>query len=317
LPVVQTEHFSFTKGEIVYMIAALSSNLGSYGVDGTKSLREQPYPAEEGKSWFDIISRDALGYAEEILLVCEDAQAGGLKLTEADEQEIVGIKETYTSSGESYGWDLDTYCQQVYGTNIRWAHIESFLRKSALANQVQKQISAMAFSQEELEKEFSANPKNYGLIDFYSVNFGDGEVIPQEVLDTAREAVKSSRNLEEFTAAVKTFLLAVKDPGEIESGGGIDAFTQQYLKTGQRTKVAYQNAEFFDWAFGDGVKEGDTFLVENEQTKAPYAYYLLRTPYKDTTVTVDIRHILFAVKDYKTAEEARSKADQIYADWVA
>ena len=58
--------------------------------------------------------------------------------------------------------------------------------------------------------------------------------------------------------------------------------------------------------------------MDNLATNAPYAYCLVKKPYKDSSITVDVRHILFLVGDggYATAQEARAKAEEVYQAWV-
>ncbi|MBO4837749.1 MAG: peptidylprolyl isomerase [Lachnospiraceae bacterium] len=315
--VARTEHFSFTLGEMLYMIASITANLTYYGVDPSVSLKEQAFPDGSGKTWFDIVIEESVAYAEEQLLYCEAALAKGYQNDAADDERIADMKKTAEENAATYGWDIETYFQQFFGTNIRWKDLEGVFRKGFLSEKVRTDLLASEYTAEELEKEYQDNVKKYAIVDYYVVDLGDGEAIPDEVIAAARTALGSASGAEVYRAAVQDFLQAVKTPEDIEAAGGIGAYTDNYLKTATRTGISYSESELYDWAFADDTKEGDILLVENEKTNAPYAYCLLKKPYKDTTVTVDIRHILFKTgTPYATQEEARAMADKIYNEWV-
>ena len=315
---VSSEHFQFTKGEMAYFFALTFKNYYSYlsyfGVDPAVSLKEQKY---EDRTWFDVVIEESLSYAEEQLLYCEAALERGYQIGQEDLDELKDMKSVAETNAAKVGWDVETYFQQMFGTNIRWKDLEGVFRKGFLSDKIRKELLATEFTAEELEQEYQSNLKKYSIVDYYAVNLGDGEAIPDEVLAAARTALSSASGTDVYRQAVQNFLLAVKAPADIEAAGGIGPYTDNYLKSAVRTGISYTESELYDWAFADGTKEGDILLIENEQTKAPYAYCLIKKPYKDTTVTVDVRHILFKTgTPYATAEEARAKADEIYQEWV-
>nr|MBQ6241316.1 peptidylprolyl isomerase [Lachnospiraceae bacterium] len=315
--VIQSEHFSFTAGEMLYLIASISSNLAYYGADTTISLKEQAFPSETGKTWFDVVIDESLSYAEEQLLYCEVALAKGFQTDQANEDDLNDMKKLAEENAASMSWDLETYFQQFFGTNIRWKDIEGVFRKGFLSQKVRDELLATEYTDEEIEKEYQENTKKYALVDYYVVDLNDGEAIPDEVIEAAKTALGSASGAEVFRQAVQEFLQAVKTPADIEAAGGIGAYTDNYLKTATRTGIGYSESELYDWAFAEDTEEGDILLVENEQTSSSYAYCLLKKPYKDMTVTVDIRHILFKTgTPYATQEEARAMADKVYQEWV-
>ena len=314
---VKTEHFSFTAGELLYLLSSISSSLSAYGVDVSVSLKEQAFPGAADRTWFDVVIEESLSYAEEQLLYCEAALERGYQIDQEDLDELNDMKSVAETNAARAGWDVETYFQQMFGTNIRWKDLEGVFRKGFLSDKIRKELLATEFTAEELEQEYQSNLKKYSIVDYYAVNLGDGEAIPDEVVDAARAALSSASGTDVYRQAVQKFLLAVKAPADIEAAGGIGPYTDNYLKSAVRTGVSYTESELYDWAFADGTKEGDILLIENEQTKAPYAYCLIKKPYKDMTVTVDIRHILFKTgTPYATSEEARAMAEKIYGEWV-
>ena len=141
------------------------------------------------------------------------------------------------------------------------------------------------------------------------------------MIETARTALAEVKSYDEFYEAVRTFLSATRTTKTIEDAGGLDTYTKKYLTENYVEGHEYSNNEVFTWAFAEDTQEGTVYLVENSTTKAPYAYFLARKPYRDEGVSVDVRHILFCLSayggTYGTAEAARAEAEKIYAQWLS
>ena len=181
-PAVSTEHFSFNKGEMVYLYAmSVSDFLTDYydyisyiGLDPSTSFKKQQSYFGNG-SWFDYFMEDALSYAQDYLLFCEAGRAAGIELTEDDRTYIAKQKEILEQEAAYYGWDVDTYLQQLYSTSLTWEYIETCFEKIRLAQKTYSQmVSGIEDTPEQLEAEYQANRKNYDLVDMYAVDFGDG-----------------------------------------------------------------------------------------------------------------------------------------------
>ena len=328
---LSTENFSISKGEMVYFFALSVSDFLSYyydyisyiGLDPAKSFKEQKSMyGENNESWFDFFLADARSYAEDYLLFCEKGKAMGLELDEEDQKYIDTQKKILEDEAAPYGWNIDTYLQQLYSTTIEWKYMESGLRITRLAQKTyQKLIGDHTFTDAEIEAEYLADKKNYSLVDYYAVDFGDGENIPDEVLEKVRKALASVSSLDDFTAVVKDFLLATRTTKTLEDAGGLDAYTKKYMSESERLRQKYADNEISRWAFDDVTEEGSIFTKDNESTQAPFAYYLLKKPYKDETVTVDIRHILFLLNSqggsFADKELARAEAERVYRQWLS
>ena len=142
------------------------------------------------------------------------------------------------------------------------------------------------------------------------------------MLETVRESLKTVTSFEDFRAVVKAFLLATRTTQAIEDAGGLDKYTDKYLEQDLVTGQEYSSgSEVLDWAFADDTEEGSVYVRENSATNAPYGYYLARKPYRDETVTIDVRHILFLLQSsggsYETIEQAHSEAERIHQQWIS
>ena len=328
---LSTEHFSFSKGEMVYLFALSVSDfllayrdyLSYIGLDPTTSFKnQQDNFTGHGGTWFDFFLEDARLYAEDYLVFCEAALAEGLSLTEEDASYIEAQKKTLEDEAATYGWDLETYLNQLYSTDLDWKYVESTYQKTRLAQKAYNHlIGEKSFTEEEIEQEYTANMKNYSLVDYYSVNFGDGENIPDAVLEKVRESLKTVKSYEDFYAIVKDFLLATRTTKTLEDAGGLDAYTEKYMGEALKKGNPYASSDLYSWAFDPDTAEGSIYTMELSSTQAPVAYYLLKKPYRDESVTVNVRHILFLLKaqggTYETLEAAHAQAEKIYQQWIA
>ena len=322
---LKTEHFTFTQGETVYLFAIVfnqySSTMSQYGVDLSKSLKEQLFTLDSsGDSWFDVLMEEVYDYAENYLLFCEGSEARGLKLDQSDEEYIASQKSQLEKEAAEYGWDVDLYLSHVYGTDISWKYVEALLRKIRLGQKVYNaEVGDLVFSEEELEQEYSSNIKLYGLVDYYSFNLGDGENLPAEAVNEAREAMKQVTNFDEYKKAVSEFLQKTRTTEEIETAGGLDALTEKLLLSSRRIGYPYSDSELMNWAFAEDTQEGTVCLIENSQTQAPYANFLEKGPYRDESETKDVRHILFMLSTYgghyATADAAHKEAERVLEEW--
>ena len=326
---ISTEHFTLRKGEMVYLFAnSLTTFINRYydyiayiGLDPTKSFKEQQ-SMYSGETWFDYFLADATAYAEDYLLFCEVGYALGHTFDEEGQAMIDEDKKMLEEDAAAYGWTLDTYLSQIYSTNLEWKYVESADKIRYLAQKAYKELlSDHTFTEEEIEAEFQKNAKLYSLVDIYAVDFGDGENIPDEVLENARTALAAVSSYEDFYKAVKDFLLATRSTQTLEDAGGLDKYAQKYMLESLLTGQSWQNNELYNWAFDEGTKEGSVLTIENTSTQAPAAYYLLHSPYRDESVSVDVRHILFLLKEYdgkhETAEAAHTAAETVMQQWIS
>ncbi|MBO4872519.1 MAG: peptidylprolyl isomerase [Lachnospiraceae bacterium] len=328
---LSTEHFSLNKGEMVYLYAiSVSEFFNDYydyisyiGLDPTQSFKKQKsfFATTEEETWFDFFLADATEYAQDYLLFCEAGLAMGLTLDEEDETFINTQKELLEKEAAASGWGIDTYLQQMYSTTLEWKYMESALRLTRLAQKTYTAlVGSREFTDEEIEAEYQKNKKDYSLVDFYAVDFGDGENIPDEVLEKVRTDLANVSSLDDFTAVVRDFVAATRTTAAIEDAGGLDKYTTKYLLEGFASGRSYQNNYLFNWAFDEETKEGSVYIKENESTHAPIAYYLVRGPYRDESVTVDVRHIVFLTStyggSYTTSELAHEAAEKVYQQWL-
>ena len=84
------------------------------------------------------------------------------------------------------------------------------------------------------------------------------------------------------------------------------------------TGVSALDTNVADWAFSDDTKVGDVEVIESADGMNYYVVYMVSTKAKDTTHTVDVRHILIGVADVTDTEAmaaAKAEAEELMAQW--
>ena len=220
-----TEHFSFTKGEMVYFFAIVFKNyyshLSYFGIDPSVSLKEQQYT--EDRTWFDVFLEEAMNYAQNYLLFSEAAYERGLELTQDDLDYIASQKTQLKEAAAEYGWDEDTYLAQMFGTNIDWTILEQAMQKMLLADHGYAAVSnelESKVSEEDIEAAYAENTKNYDYIDYAVINMLDAEAFAKmkdgvRIINESRAEVVNDEDMTEALRSGKVAKYVTDFPNEV------------------------------------------------------------------------------------------------------
>ena len=316
-----SDHFTFTKGEAAYFFALTFKNYYSYlsyfSVDPSVSLKEQQYT--EDSTWFDAFLEEAMKYVQNYLLFCEAALDRGLELNQEDLDYIAQQKEQIAVEAAEYGWDSETYLEQIFGTNISWEILESAMRKMQLAdkgwNAVNDELEA-SISEEDIQQHFEEEKTVFTYIDYVDLNFLDGEKLTDSDKEELLKAFKEASDEASFTKAVILYVDKTVDEEAIKEAGSSLKYAEELIKANTKSMQQYVESEMMDWAFSD-ERSKDVFVDAEANDGAQHAYLLKRAPYRDDETYVNVRHILLKTSTLGSAEAARAKAEEIYAEWQA
>ncbi len=316
-----SEHFSFTKGEVAYFFALTFKNYYSYlsyfGVDPSVSLKEQQYT--EDSTWFDAFLEESMKYVRNYLLFSEAALDRGLELSQDDLDYIAQQKAEIAEEAEGYGWDSETYLEQIFGTNINWEILEGSMRKMLLAdkgyNAVNDELEA-AISEEDIQQHFEEKKTEFTYIDYVDLNFLDGEKLTDNDREELLKAFKEASDEASFMKAVILYVDKTVDEEEIKEAGSSLKYAEELIKANTKSMQQYVQSDMMDWAFSDD-RSSDVFVDAEANDGAQHAYLLKRAPYRDEETYVNVRHILLMTSTLGSAEAARAKAEEIYAKWQA
>lgn len=324
----------------------------SFGLDSTKDLKSQECQmkqAEDGQTytWFDYFAEQAQSSAEQILVLYEEAKARGLELSEDEKTEI----ETNISGIKTYAdkekMSVKDFIESNYGTGVTEDDLRNITTVQALASKAYDELhDELEYTDEDLAKYCEENKSGFYKCDYKSYAFkaeyaeDADDAAKEEARNKAKEkadALAAVADEEAFDAAVKADLesrfTVVPDSEKSDDENADDsdsADDKTITETELKEKVdgtlttgsAYSDTtDLGKWAF---AKDGDTYtrkvgdktVIASEDKDTYTAYYLLKTVYRDESLTKNVRHILISLdsSDEQNGlpdEEAKAKADEL------
>ena len=130
------------------------------------------------------------------------------------------------------------------------------------------------------------------------------------------KAFSEAKDEPTFTKAVVLFVERTVDLEKINEAGSSIAYAEKLIADSTKTMASYTQGEMMDWAFSED-RQGDVYVQAEAAEGAQHAYLLKAAPHRDDSTYVNVRHILFLTESHETAEKAREKAEEIYAQWQA
>ncbi len=322
---VKNQYYSFANQNSEY--------LSMYGLDTSKSLKEQSYG--DG-TWLDYFVEQAKTQANDLLLLAEKAKAEGYSLDEEDNKSIDDAIASFKTYADSSNMTLDAYFSNMFGRGINEDDIRRAMNLTQIASKYYEDYDAkIKYTDDELQKYFNENKEDYIKADYishsftasYNSNATDDEKAAAKADAKAKaEALAAAGSVDKFKAEIEKILTdkytaqakeeAEENEDEQPTEDDIKASVDADLAAAQRTK-SYTQSEDDDvglWMFKDSRAVGDTYVDEpaDDATTFTYtAYIITKTQYFDDYVTANARHILLSTDKYKTAEAAKTKADEI------
>lgn len=167
------------------------------------------------------------------------------------------------------------------------------------------------YSENDFEKEYNLSPSNYLSADFVTYTFINGNTKDQtedetkninKELKAKAEELSKITNPEEFTAYVTDYL---------KNSGKPEAFIESQIKDCFVTGFDYElNSSVGKWIFEQKPKAGETTIIEGSNL---YTVCLLtKEPYRSTTSTCNVRHIL--VTENQWGDNAERIANDIMTE---
>jgi hypothetical protein len=166
----------------------------------------------EGKTWYDFFMDKAIANAKTALVYCEEANARNITLDEADLDEIdftiANLVLSIKYSSEVYYNMSDSACiSTAFGEGVKKSDVKKALELLTLASKVQLEVQdelTAAITVDRIKEEYTANPKEYDLVDYLSYSFDvKYATVSKEVLDKIGEDAKEADHKDEILAEYK------------------------------------------------------------------------------------------------------------------
>ncbi len=314
----------FYKTSYYGFVNQMGDYLSYFGLDTSRSLKNQAYT--EDMTWHDYFLDSTISQVEEMLVLAEAARAEGVELS-ADE--IAGIDETMASIAETaaaYNYPgVSAFLSAQYGAGIKEKDVRAAMELSALATKYSQKISdSITLTDDEINTYFDENRETYTYVDLRQFSFAATEAETANATDEEKaqlmaalkekaEALAACKTVAEFDAHLTEYM-----KGNVPEGVEItEENIADNIESTKYTKYNSRETEQGKWAFEDGRKVGETFIVEDTEAVACIVYMMERTEYRDETLTRDVRHILFQSANHTDADGAKAKAEEILAEWEA
>ena len=310
---IRSGHYSFDNAAMTYLfnyhygyfVANYYSYLSYFGLDITKSLKEQE-SHEEGVSWFDYFMTDAVNSAKSMLALCEASEEFGVKWEEEDDAYLLAlsdeIREAALSTAEV---TPDKYIKAAFGEDASFDGVLAVNRLSHLAGKVSDALyEALEVSDEEIEAYYEENKSQYLFLPFYAYSFAKGTLSGEELSALkakAEAAAAASHDPDSFYEAIRPY---------IEEEGETYSLSYFYNEVGFG---GTSDAE--KWLWDEARTAGDTAVIETDVSYTVLLY--CEEPKRDEARTASVRHILLDGTDDETRAQAEAILEEFLTDPTA
>ena len=344
----ESENYKVTTPMLTYYFNAMyqsyagqsnGSLLQYMGLDSTKSLKEQNYTNDQ--TWYDYFMDMTKAQVQQILVLAEAARAQGLKLTDAQKEEIDAMISDFDTYAKQYGYSsTDHFVQRAYGPGVRAKDIRACMELSYLADAYTEYlVDTYDYTEADWNAYFEENEKNYLKIDFLSYTFKaeekkdtdkdkkDDDKKDEDADSTAEDAavlkgyadeLAATKDAEAFKDYIAKYVLNVRYKGDAAAmtKDKVDpAEVAENCLTEGRT--ASTESDFNTWAFDEERNPYDVF-TDYDDEKETYTVYML-LPAKDYSdlESACVYRDAYALKNYRfmqvhlddVGDDAKAAAD--------
>lgn len=290
-----------------------SSYLSYYGLDTTKSLKNQTY--SDNQTWFEYFISQAQKNLNEVLILAQQAKNEGITLTDNDKKQIDDFFVSLKDAAKEADTDYEDYMALAYGKGVKEEDVRKGLELSLLSTRYYtEKIDSVKYTDKDLTDYFNKNKNDFLFVDFKTYTFnpnateGMTDKQKQEEYDKVNklaERLSKATSAKEFDSILTT-ILKEKDTSDAN------------IKTAINDSVSEKNTydESFavsKWAFDEGAKVGETYVYKNSNSRT--VYLLTKAPYRDESESRSVRHILISKDSYEKDEDAKKKAEEVLAEY--
>ncbi len=283
-----------------YFVSSYYSYLPYFGLDVTKSLKEQTSQSD-GMTWYDYFMTEAVNSAQSMIALCDAAEHFGVKWDEADDAYLLelsdDVREAALSSPEV---TPDKYVRASFGEDASFDAVIEVNRISHLAAKVSEVLfNSIEVTEEDYEAYREANIEQYLILPFYAYSFPK-ETLTEEELPALKEkadaVAAASHDPDSFYEAIKPY---------IEEDGETYSLSYFYNEVGFG---GTSDAEA--WLWDEAREIGDTTVIDSSASYTVFLY--CAEPKQDDSRTVSVRHILLE----GSGDETKAQAEAILAEFL-
>lgn len=308
------------------------------GYDCTKAPEDQKYTVEtlegyEDPTWADYFKESALENAQSYVAYTALAREAGITLTDEEKAEIDEQIKSLAETAKEQDYSLNRFLTKNYGKGASEKLLREVMEESYLAynyaNQKQDEIID-AVTTEQINEEFNNNIQKYTK---FSISLF---TVKAETAELGENATDEEKAAAKATAMQSAKTSADAYAASVKSADTLFASAQKYNSELTSEKVAYTDTAassitnsfgqaVTDWVYAADRAAGDKAVIE--VADGYVVAYLTSLPARDTTKSVDVRHILIKFptdSEGKTQklnddqkQEYYNKAQSVYNEYLA
>ena len=342
-------HYKSTHQYIYNMSAQYDSYYGAgagyqyTGYDCSKAPAEQVYPYDDYKladgskpTWKQYLEHIALEKMQRIYALVDMANAEGFQLTAEALNEIetsiatlrTNIETEATQSG-SLVPSLSNYLQQSFGKGVNEKMFREIVERETLATEYNEYLlekNANGYTKEQLEAEYAKDPSAYNCVDFRLFTITaetpqlDSTASNEEKKAANEKAAadakkKAEEMLEKITDEESFIKLAEEYATEKQKESYDYSDPKTTLSTYVQKSLIQSNfsEDIIKWLYSTDTKANEKKMFEVSGTY--YILYMIKPTYRDdSTIPVDVRHILYQADENAEDQDAALAAAKAKAD---
>lgn len=321
---IYTNNFEITSGMLSYYfnvqyIAFLNTygdSLEQIGLDTSKPLSEQTCSFSSNTNWYDYFMDIAKERLTQCLVVSEQAEIEGKKLTKAELKEVNDLEKELLADAKEKDLSAEKYIANTFGDTVSLDDIIACTKMEKLTSKYYNNfISTLDTSEGAMEDYFEGHKKTYCTVDYLCFSFPIETSDQLEINKIHQKAIdlSESNSQEAFIKSAEDFLRDYYDGNYPDlSEKEVDKMIDNAKKNMQVTNASYNGSSTASrWAFNDEREENQGVVIKNDEQNSYDVYYLTKLPTRDEHKLTTIRQILIDPADYKNTKAAKSSANKI------
>ena len=233
---VRSENFKFSGNMMSYLYKTqyqnftqqYSSYMNYFSLDPSEPLKDQKFGdtssgygyetqflGQFDGTWFDYFMNLATNQAKQTLIYCEEANARGITLDDADKAELDQSIETIKSTAAIYGYTANSYVSTMYGKGVSLKDVKKVMELSMLAQKCLTTISeeiSNGITDTDIQNAYTAAPDKFDLIDYsyYTIKV-DFDEVADEILGSDHTDAELKENKDKVLEAYKKKIAEAKE----------------------------------------------------------------------------------------------------------
>ncbi|WP_298018556.1 peptidylprolyl isomerase [uncultured Dysosmobacter sp.] len=281
--------------------------------------------AEEGQSWKDYFTAQALDQMAAVQAALKAADAEGFTYPDSVQTEYASSMESLKAAAVSSNMSVSQYlASNLGGTMTEKVYGDQLMRMLQYSAYSQAYEDSLTYTDAELEDAYSADVNSYDKVAYESV------LVNGSAESTTDDEGNTVEPTEEEEAAAKEAAKAAADSiyAAWQAGESLEALAEDNDKASYTNMDAatYASSVLMDWLFDDARKEGDSTVLESGSN---YYVVVFHSRFREDYNTVSVRHILLMVDESELdaesetyeadlqarKDETKAEAEELLAQW--